>query len=618
MVKKKVVTLRRSALRSFAKRRAQHIDNEITPVTSSPPSPSPSSSDAALQTIPDITPSSSFLPVQYKNPQSGTQSSVIVNFNAHLAPGVEDGPEYFLSLRDDKLAENEQKDRLIKQLEEEGPAALKLLLWAVQHHAVGASGRRVQGTEERVERLHRLLSEHGVGWDALKMMSAQKRLLLFARLKIGPTERVWLAALCHARPCGAIILSQDGKHICLRRTAHDTPRCDNPYHQHRFRDRFEDGIPIHEDHPSSNSISTGRYNKTPLQGSHRAEVRQFYGQSIYPTREIHTEAAISERVQARYGPESNLDNVGPVVELVEMVNDISEKHSYLGSDPHTVGGDEDTARALDAWSYITGDSNTEMVRRYKEKQVSQYSDPARTYEMWLLRAEFNKGGPGEYRTKVVKRRDEWLVWLGRVQRILHTEVEKCHLKQPLRIQPVAPPSIETMQRAVENKGGGQGVAGTSRSPFKDPYESDPLFRPIDPSRGVQESDIYPAMPTIIVEGTVSLNDKKKKYNAGDKRVRVESSLALTLRLLVNGEACFVSTERLARNVYAKFKSLPLPPAMVPFSLAFRVDPLHCLEEGRQDFIQSVYDQVQGKMELLEGEVKVEEEGGGSVSRVIDV
>eukprot|EP00756_Hemistasia_phaeocysticola_P057846 Hpha_TRINITY_DN34456_c0_g1::TRINITY_DN34456_c0_g1_i1::g.96184::m.96184 len=103
-----------------------------------------------------------------------------------------------------------------KALGRESAVALRMLLWMLAHRAVGASKDRVSGALSRHDRLWRMLDEHGVDLDYIKSSSPEERFELFDKIGVPSVERTWLAALTMNRPCGAVVLSADGKHVCLR------------------------------------------------------------------------------------------------------------------------------------------------------------------------------------------------------------------------------------------------------------------------------------------------------------------------------------------------------------------------------------------------------------------
>ena len=699
MVKKKVVRISKAALMKAFPRQPPHASAS----TAAPPS---------------VTAPGGFKALAYADKQGESHPLEVVL--RRVAPSLKKRDDALVMLR---MPEEEldalPREQVIKAAGEESPAALRVLLWALEYGTVGASGRRARGTEGRVRRLLDVLEANDVDWEAAKLLSKPKLLLLCERLRLRPTERLWLAALLRNPACGALLLSQDGKHVCLRETSRrrgsGSLRCRNPYHAAAYAPHFDKyGFPVvhragvdEEDEEREGEaeasaapaaaaertpsalvevspltrrrrrhrptqppapyaaepaewLSTRRFATTPPPGCARAELRQHYGRSVYPVREAYEEEAMQRRVEEAFKGEEGqhtIDSIGPVLELLELRHDIARKQLDAGAEASEVGGPDDTSTAMTAWSYALHDTRRDMVERRCAALAVPGKNPARTYQVTLLRLEHDKGGPGDYRKKVTKRRDEWLHWVGKLQRMVAEALENVPLKDPPTVQAMVPPSVTDMQAAVDKAGGGDGDAAAAdpqlqqrrRPPnplaarmqpgLEEPETlEDVVFRAVDPSRAVTVADTLPVMPSVIVTGKVVLvprgkrRDRHRRGRAAEP-VAPGGSLEMKLRVLVHSDVCFDNRGGRYRSglqgLKSRLASLPLPPAVMPFSALFRVDPLSFMIEldkraVREDAAGGAGNRGNGGQATLEagasasGAAALEEKGSrSSPQRVID-
>eukprot|EP01063_Lacrimia_lanifica_P013531 TRINITY_DN20174_c0_g1_i1.p1 TRINITY_DN20174_c0_g1~~TRINITY_DN20174_c0_g1_i1.p1 ORF type:complete len:576 (+),score=204.71 TRINITY_DN20174_c0_g1_i1:284-2011(+) len=467
---------------------------------------------------------------------------------------------------------------LMRATGQEGRTSLRLLLWKLQHDRLGVAGRRVRGTEREVEDLAEVLEANDVDFDTLKRLSSRQVILLFARLRLLPTQRLWLTALLRARPCGAVLFSQDGKHVCLREAVPGTVRCADPQH-----------------HPVDAGPKMVAQSPSPVPGAPRALFRQYHGRAVYPVYEVNEEDAMNARVQRRY-PEHTVDTVGPALQLVEHLHDIETKHAALGSDPATVGQQEDMERAFEMWAQGQAENPQELLDADAARERRPYRAATRRYEVTLLRGEFDRGGVGEYRRRVAQREKEWMEWLGRMTRVVHEHIEGAEPTGTL--QALDPPNLDQMQAAVDRGAAGEappsdGLTRPSPLELRSPDDAFDaarrVLRPLDASRSVTAADLLPVMPTVVVRGTVALAGKGVKHRSkhvtsrGPRAPRAGAgSLALTLRVLITKDACFAPLpERQRRRLQRALAALPLPPAVLPFNALFRVDPFERVAGMRQ-------------------------------------
>ena len=417
---------------------------------------------------------------------------------------------------------------LVRKTGTDSRASLRLMFWNLEHSGCGVDNKRLQGGK-RIEKLFDQLDNNGISYDTLRDLSGPERIKLFARLNIQPSERIWLTALLRNKPCGHTIFSEDGKHVCLRHGTADG-KCS-----------------IH--------LSNQNDLQCPPDGATRSEIRSFYGKSIYPIYEIFDEFPMQERFMKMNGPNAHIDEaVQGAVQLSEMMNDIKESKGIEGDLPQ-----DDTDSAYSCWSYGIDDSPEDMVSIHNARSFQQLSSPLRNYVVELLQVDFDKGAPGDYQKKVLRRREEWAKYFTKLTRKLHEGIEPAAITKP---QSMKPPTIEQLQYGVD--GGDTIIKETLTPPGQD---DDVLFRPADPSRAVTQSDVPTLMPSIIIKGTISLADSSRKTNT------YSSSIQLSLDVLFHSNVCFNNNRQLRDTIRRNLTGLPLPPAMIPFTALVRVDPL---------------------------------------------
>eukprot|EP01060_Flectonema_neradi_P037448 TRINITY_DN7540_c4_g1_i2.p1 TRINITY_DN7540_c4_g1~~TRINITY_DN7540_c4_g1_i2.p1 ORF type:complete len:550 (+),score=81.60 TRINITY_DN7540_c4_g1_i2:44-1651(+) len=412
---------------------------------------------------------------------------------------------------------------LIRRTGTDSKAALRLAMWNMENSSCGVHKKRIQDGD-RAARLFDRLENAGITYDELRSLSGPEKVKLFARLNIQPTERIWITAMMRNKPCGHLILSEDGKHVCLR-SGRDGGKCD-----------------LHAD-PS----------KALPDGATRSDLRAYYGKTIYPLYEIYDEHDMQERLQQLQGADVHINDASHgAVQLSEMMNDIKESKSITGNLPREL-----SEAAYSCWSYAIDDTPEDMVSVYNEESFHQLSSPLRNYVVELIRVEFDKGSPGDFQRKVLGRREEWAKYFTKMTRRIHEAVEQMPQKSP---QDMTPPKIEDLQKGVD--GGDSHLKETLTPPGQ---QDDPVFRSVDPSRSVTQADIPSMMPSIIVKGSLSIADRSRNTT-------ITSSLSLTLDVVIHRDVCF--THRNHRKLlHKKLQRLPHPPAMIPFNALIRVDPL---------------------------------------------
>ncbi|KAJ9465928.1 hypothetical protein DIPPA_70113 [Diplonema papillatum] len=542
MVKKKAVQISRVALK---RRKQQHelvVSKADTPV-----------------------PSSVINSVRVKNEDAQVVTRAVSFRGSSPITLRLDGSYELLAARKKTKLEAMSRLDVVKATHQESIAALRLLLWKLEFDTSGRAEQMVQGTASRAEQLFTLLDGAEMDLDKLKELSPEKLVKLFSRLQIRPTERIWLSAILQNRPCGAIILSQDGKHVCLRQAAPGRLRCSEATHSLK---------PLHG---GANEPVWSNQGLVPWDGCPRDVLRQYYGRSIFPVHDVYDEHPLQEFVTEKMGPGHDIDSLGPSLEYMVFMKHIEDKHKRLNPESDgVVGTEEDHQTAVMAWSHVLGSDKKELMAEAERQRQKPLTSAARVYDVTLIRCEFDKGRPGAYRKKVENRHEEWARWLSQLQRSLHEVIEKCDANGT--IQPLQPPSLDVLQAAVDRSELGSSHRLTTPRPVMEsekPNNEIPaysLFRAVDPSQAVSAEDSLPCMPTIVVQGRIVL----KEPSADNSPLQQGGSLALDLNVVVHSEPCFVRPAAFPTWVSQQLARLPLPPAMIPFNAILRADPLDFL------------------------------------------